>query len=215
MNGSRFLKTLALAGFILWSATPQAQTIAPYQNDFEKAEVGSTPEEFLVLDGEFQVKEESGNKFLELPGAPLETYGFLFGPTAKENLTASARFFGTAKGRRFPTFAIGLCGAGGYKLRVAPAKNALELLKGDEIKQTVSLKWESAKWTHLEISAKKGASDLTLTGKVWQEGAKAPAEPTISWVDPTPDKNGRALIQASPYAGTPIRFDDLEVEPAK
>ena len=76
-----------------------------YQNDFEKAEIGKVPEDFLVLDGGFAVQQEGGNKFLELPGAPLDTFGLLFGPTETNNLSASARIFGTAKGRRFPAFA--------------------------------------------------------------------------------------------------------------
>lgn len=48
-----------------------------YQNDFEKAEVGKVPEEFMVLEGAFTVKEENSNRFLELPGAPLDSYGVL------------------------------------------------------------------------------------------------------------------------------------------
>src|SRR5258706_14112379 len=45
-----------------------------YQNDFEKAEVGQVPSDFLVLDGGFVVKEENGNKLLELPGTPLDSF---------------------------------------------------------------------------------------------------------------------------------------------
>src|SRR6185503_18856274 len=84
-----------------------------YENNFEKADVGSVPQDFLVLEGAFTVKEESGNKFLELPGAPLETFGVLFGPTEKDGVEVSARIQGTGKGRRFPTFGVGPNGAGG------------------------------------------------------------------------------------------------------
>lgn len=201
--------TLLAVGVTAWA---QAE---PYKNDFQKAEVDSVPEEFLVLDGEFQVKAEGDNKFLELPGAPLETFGFLFGPTVKENATASGRFFGTSKGRRSPTFALGVNGVGGYKIRVAPAKSALELLKGDEVKETVPLKWQTGKWTHLEISVKSSGAEAKISGKVWQEGEKAPGEPTITWTDSGNLPSGRALVQASPYSGTPIRFDDLLVAAGK
>ena len=44
--------------------------------------------DLLVLDGAFAVKAEGGNKFLELPGAPLDTYGLLFGPTVSANIAA-------------------------------------------------------------------------------------------------------------------------------
>src|SRR5258707_6714981 len=48
-----------------------AQGKTLYQNDFELAEVGKAPDDFLILEGGFVVKQEDGNRFLELPGAPL------------------------------------------------------------------------------------------------------------------------------------------------
>ena len=104
------LASTTLIVALLFATGVQAAEEIKYQNNFEKAETGSIPEDFLVLDGQFAVKEEGGNKFLELPGAPLDTYGVLFGPTLKENSSVTARFFSTAKGRRFPTFAVGLNG---------------------------------------------------------------------------------------------------------
>src|SRR5438874_13641621 len=72
---------LFAAVFFLPSQGRAAEGKVIYENNFEKAEVGKVPEDFLVLDGAFTVKEEGGNKFLELPGAPLDTFGLLFGPT--------------------------------------------------------------------------------------------------------------------------------------
>ena len=55
-----------------------------YENNFQKAAPGPLPDsEFLVLDGDFSIKESGGNKYVELPGAPLDTFGVLFGPTTK------------------------------------------------------------------------------------------------------------------------------------
>src|SRR6266849_6762105 len=48
-----------------------------YQNDFEQAEVGKAPDDFLILEGGFAVKLEAGNKFLELPAAPLDSFAAL------------------------------------------------------------------------------------------------------------------------------------------
>src|SRR5687768_4410176 len=89
-------------GIILQAAQPTPL----YENNFEKSDAGKVPEEFLILDGGFVVNQDQNNKFLELPGAPLETFGFLFGPTEKENVEVSARVYGTGKGRRFPSFAL-------------------------------------------------------------------------------------------------------------
>lgn len=186
-----------------------------YKNDLEKAEAGSLPEEFLVIDGDFQVKEENGNKFLELPGSPLDTYGLLFGPSVKENTAASARVFGTARGRRFPTFDVGLNGVGGYRLRVSPAKKQVELVRNDVVIAAASHNWAAGKWTHLKLAVKKdGPEQWTIQGKVWAEGAREPAEPIISHTANESLPAGRASIFASPYSGTPIRFDDLTVSAA-
>src|SRR5260221_2063131 len=84
-----------------------------YENNFQQAKPGALPDnEFLILDGAFEIKQEGDTKFIELPGAPLDTFGVLFGPTQKDGACVSARMLGTKQGRRFPTFAIGLNGAG-------------------------------------------------------------------------------------------------------
>src|SRR6266566_3030468 len=137
------MKARMIAWVVIWSSglVVLAQTQPLYQNDFEKAEVGKVPPEFLVLDGGFAVKEEAGNKFLELPGSPLESFGVQFGPTESSDLSVTARIKGTAQGRRYPTFGVGLNGVAGYKLQVSPAKKMLELYKDQALKASVSYEW--------------------------------------------------------------------------
>src|SRR4051812_15786278 len=60
-----------------------------YENDFQKAEVGKVPEDMMVLDGNFSVKAEGTNKFLELPGAPLDSFAVQFGPAETNSLSLS------------------------------------------------------------------------------------------------------------------------------
>ncbi|MGV3774753.1 MAG: hypothetical protein ACO1QB_17780 [Verrucomicrobiales bacterium] len=195
-------------------AADKPATPAVYKNDFEKAEVNSVPEEMLVLDGGFAVKESNGNKVLELPGAPLESFGVLFGPNGKENMFASARILGSGKGRRFPTFGIGLNGVSGFKLRVAPAKKALELYRGDNVRTSIPYNWESGKWSFLKLETRAVKEGVwKVTGKVWQEGSEEPAKPQIVWEEKQAPSNGRAMITASPFSGTPILFDDLAAGP--
>jgi hypothetical protein len=193
-----------------------AQQAKPlYENDFEKAIVDKVPDDFLVLDGQFAVKEEGGNKFLELPGAPLDTFGLLFGPTEKEGTAVSARIFGSGKGRRYPTFAVGLNGQGtsAYRLQVSPAKKALELFKGDEVKATVPYEWQSGAWTRLRLQVRKVKDgQWTVEGKAWTE--KEPSPTLVSFDEKEQPVAGKASIWGSPYATTPIRFDDLAVASA-
>src|SRR5438445_2487052 len=186
-----------------------------YENDFEKAALDKVPDDFLVLDGQFAVKEEGGNKFLELPGAPLDTFGVLFGPTEKEGTAVSARIFGTGKGRRYPTFAVGLNGQGtsAYRLQVSPAKKALELFKGDVVKATVPFEWQSGAWARLRLQVRKVKDgQWKVEGKAWTD--KEPPAWLVSFDEREQPVAGKASIWGSPYATTPIRFDDLKLASA-
>ncbi len=184
---------------------------ALYENNFEQAAVGSAPADFLVLDGGFAVKEEGGNKFLELPGAPLDSFGALFGPTQKSDVAVAARIKGTNKGRRYPTFGVGLNGQGGYKLRVSPGKNALEIYKGDEAVASVPYDWKSGEWTMMRLQVMKVGDLWKVEGKAWAQGGSEPAQTMVSFEDKQEPSAGRASIWGSPYATTPIQFDDLAV----
>lgn len=209
------MRLVAILVALVGLATSNVLAQPKYENNFENAEVGSVPEDFLVLDGNFAVREVDGNKVLELPGAPLDTFSLLFGPTEKENVAAVARFYGQAKGRRYPVFDIGLNGVGGYKLRVSPGKQQLELFKGDIVKKSVALKWKPSQWTHLKLQVVKTAEKAwKVEGRIWPEGADEPAEPAVTFTDSEEPVAGRASVSGMPYSGLPIRFDDFVVSKA-
>ena len=200
---------------MIWIAasTAYAAEAQPlYTKSFDKAEIDKVPDDMLVLDGGFAVKEEGGNKFLELPGAPLETFGVLFGPTEGSGLSVTARIRGTGKGRRFPTFAVGLNGVGGYKLQISPAKKLLELVKGEEIVASAPLAWESGSWAVLRLQSRKVKDgEFKVEGKAWKQGDAEPKEWQISRSETAGAPAGRASVWGMPFAGTPIHFDDLIV----
>lgn len=197
--------TLA-AGIALAAAQPL------YENNFEKSSLGRLTEEFLVLDGAFAVREEGGNRFLELPGAPVDDFTVQFGPSEPAGLVVSARVFGTRTGRRFPVLAVGLNGAGGYELQLAPAKKAIELFKGDERLAAAQYAWEPGTWTWLRLQIVKiKDGEWRLQGKAWKEGASEPVEWLIAYTETNEPPAGRAFVSGHPFSGTPLRFDDLRV----
>ena len=210
MNTRIFVAGFLAAGLL---ASAIAQSAKPlYENNFEKAELDKVPEDFLVLDGQFAVKQEGDNRFLELPGAPLDTFGVLFGPTGKDEMMVSARIFGTAKGRRSPTFAVSLNGVGGYKLQVSAAKKQVELFKGEAVKTAVPFEWPSGKWTNFKLQVRKSKdNEWKIEGRVWTEGDPEPAGWTVSFGETEEPSAGRAAVWGNPFSGTPIRFDDLKV----
>ncbi len=210
-----------LAVSAVFTAINPGEAASPplYANDFQTAEVGKVPDGMLVLGGDFIVTEESGARVLELPGAPLETFGVLFGPAFTNNVVVSARIHGTRRGRLFPAFGVGLGGVNGYKLRVSPGKRELELHRADDDLLSVPFEWQSGAWTHFVLRLRQvGEGEWKVEGKAWTDGTPEPASWQISYEDKIPLRPGRAAIWGAPYASTPIRYDDLRLEaldPAK
>ncbi len=182
-----------------------------YSNDFEKADLDQVPAGMMVLDGDFAVKQSDGNKYLELPGAPLDTFGVLFGSSTNFGVSVGARIYGTSKGRRAPSFGVGLNGVNGYKLKVSPAKNALEIFKGDESVASEPYQWKTGVWTKFLLRVRQAGSDWKVEGKAWPEAAAEPKDWMVSVDETNAPHDGRPSIWGSPYSGTPIRFDDLKV----
>jgi hypothetical protein len=149
----------------------------------------------------------------ELPGAPLDSYAVQFGPAETENVTVTACIHGSAKGRRFPVFGVGLNGVAGYKLQVSPSKNALELYKDQELKASTGCEWKSGSWLSLRLQVRSAGSGIwRIEGKVWLKGSPEPSEWMITADEKEQPQAGRASVFGSPFAGTPIQFDDFKVE---
>lgn len=193
-------------------AKPTAPAAPLYANDFEKAEAGKLPDEFLVLGGEFVVQREGTNQVLELPGAPLDSFGVQFGPTSRADVAVAARVFGTSKGRRTPTFGVGLGGVSGWKVQVSPGKKALELIRDQDVKTSVPYDWKSGVWTELRLELrqiKEGA--WRVRAKAWPQGTPEPEKPLLEFAETEAPIPGRASVIGSPFAGTPIWYDDLKI----
>jgi hypothetical protein len=204
----RILRVLVVAALLPAVAVGGAKPL--FEQDFSKVDLNQVPADFLVLDGQFAVKEEGGNRFLELPGAPLDTFGALFGPSAPAGLQVSGRILSTKQGRKFPIFGVGVNGVPGFRLQVAPAKKALELFKGEELKLTVPFDWQSGEWTQFKLQIRKVDGAFKVDGKVWQ-GAMEPKDWQVRFEDKDETPAGRPAIWGMPVAGTPIRYDDLKV----
>ncbi len=209
MNRWIYLAATLLAGLHL-----QAAESPFFQMTFQDVEPGQLPADLLVLDGAFAVRAEGEARFLELPGAPLETFGVLFGPTLTNDVAVTARVFSTSSGRRYPAFGVGLGGVNGYKLRVSPGKKQLELLQSDTVLRGVPFAWESGRWTHLRLQLRRVGQTWKVEGRAWTEDHPEPADWQITCEATEPPRPGRASLWGAPYAGTPIRFDDLTLSAA-
>ena len=74
--------------------------------------------------------------------------------------------------------------------------------------------WQSGAWTRLCLQVRKVKDGgWKVEGKAWKDGEKEPSAWMISYDEKEQPVAGRASIWGSPYATTPIRFDDLLVMP--
>ena len=203
------INLLAVAVSLAVSAAGEAV----YTNDFEKAEVGKVPDEIMVLDGSFSVRQVDGNKCLELAGDPIGAFGALFGPGDSAAMVVKARVWADAAGKRFPVFGIGANDAGGYKLMLNPGRRLIELRKGDDTVATAPLQWKPATWTWLRLTVEPQGKDKWLVrGRTWRDGESEPKGWSVTFQDSEAPSPGKASIWGEDYSEKPIRFDDLEVE---
>lgn len=206
------LRILSLA-FLLGLFIPTvAASEVVYEQNFEEVEVGEAPSDFLILEGRFAVRDEEGNRLLELPGTPLDSFAFLFGTNVREGHQVSARIKSERTKRRFPSFGIGLGGVSGFKLRVDPNKRALEILKREEESVAqVPYEWTSGGWTWMKFQIRKtGDSVWKVEGKAWDEGTEEPEEWTISHEETTEPVAGKFSVWGKPFSEKPIHYDDLK-----
>jgi hypothetical protein len=207
---------LVFLSFSTLSADPPATNAGAYFNDFEHAAKGKPGDEFTILAGDFVIREEAGNSFLELPGNPLDTFGLLFGPGDSATLDVSARIWADATGKRTPEFGIGSNDTGGYKLWLWPARGTIELRKADDAHASKPFAWKPATWLRLRLRCRQTGPKLWhIEGKAWPDGTPEPADWLLSFDDSEEPSPGKASIWGVPFSGKPIRFDDLSAAPVK
>jgi hypothetical protein len=212
MKPTAFMRKALSLLFALAISSPAAEAPKPlFSENFDAAPLGKLPEGFKVLAGGFVVQQDGSAKFMELPGAPLDTFGVLFGPAEKPPLSATAKIFGTKTGRKFPAFGLSLGGAGGYRLQVSAAKKMLEIFKGDEARASVPFDWTSGAWTQLRIQIRPAGTGCVVEGKAWAADSAEPKEWFVKYEAPEPATSGLAGVWGNPFSGTPIRFDNLAV----
>ena len=168
--------------------------------------------EAMVVDGTITVKKVNGNKVLEVGTAPMVEANALLGSSANGSASIEARVFATKAGRSYPRFGIGVHGQTGYRLMISPAKKELQLTKGEAVIKTVPFEWATDTWTKLKLEVtKQPDGSWTVQGRAWAADAVEPAEPLIKHTEATLMSMGRCSLWATPFAGTPIDFDDIHV----
>ena len=188
-----------------------------YSNDFEEAEEGRVPGNYFVIDGEFEIEKgegEGAGQALKLLASPLVEGSIQFGPTLEGGGSVKVRVKAEKRGRSYPRFGVGMHGMKGYRLRVAPAAKQLELVRDQEVIQSVPIKWQSGLWYFVELEVLENNNSWTVSGRAWPENANRPEDAQIDYISVETEFRGKASITGTPYAELPIWFDDLEIRRA-
>jgi len=123
-----------------------------YEQNFEKIDEGSLPDDFFVLDGRFSVQERNARKCLILPGNPVGEFGFLFGPRfGLETMELSYSCLGGIKSRRHSAFSGAIGGIRGLNYRMNPSSGKGILTYLNDWKHDDHITWESKQWMQIYI----------------------------------------------------------------
>ena len=111
-----------------------------------------------------------------------------------------------------PTFAAGLGGMNGYRIRLNSAARNMQLFRGEESVATTPFQWQSGSWTNLRFRAEpQDEKTTTVSAKVWAQDGKEPAKWNLVHQDTAFFAGGKCSLWGLPYADTNILFDDLQV----
>jgi len=199
-----------------------------FQAGFDDQKVGDVPDDYFVIEGEWSVvgledededededeeeEEEDCAKALKLSADPLGEAQVQVGDSLKDiGGTIRARVRAEKKRRAYPRFGVGLHGMSGYRLRLFPVRNRMELVKSEEVIRSAGIEWKSGEWWVLELTVKPSADAWSISARAWPEGADRPDKAQIETTSAATKFSGRAVLTGTPYAGLPIYFDDIEV----
>jgi hypothetical protein len=192
-----------------------AEAPAPGPITFNDLPAGPPPASLMVVDGEWSIIDEAGDRRLELHAEPVVDAAILLGPSLKEGGAVRANVRAAQSRRAFPRFGVGLFGLSGVKARVVPAQKKIELLQGDEvIAETPFDGWKPDSWWSIELKVTESGGAWTAEARVWADGTPVPATPTLTHSLPANPGQGRASLIGSPFANKPVHFDLVVISEA-
>ena len=217
----KLLKTTILMGFFRFLITypVHAENLDTssweivYQESFGGVKAGELPEDFFVLDGDFQVIEKEGNKCLELKGKPVGEHGFLYGPRlSTDSFEVSFSCLGAVKSRRHSVFAGSLGGMRGLTFRTNPVSKKFFLAYSEAIFGEVSLSnWSSSDWMQVVLHINPQGDNFQCEIFVYPKNDFQQALPMGQVVIQNQIKSGRCALWGFAYAEKEMYWDDLKI----
>lgn len=201
-----------LFSLLLLACTARADEMKSFVFDADAWTEGNVPKEVFVVDGTIKIAAKDGNKAIMIDPSPITDATAQLGDSANGSASIEAKVFASKKGRSFPRFGVSVHGMNGYRLIANLSKKQVELVKGDQVVKSAPFNWTTETWTKLRLDVKKTSdTEWSITGKIWSADAEEPKEAAIQHTDATLKGQGKCAIWGTPFAETPIYFDDVKV----
>lgn len=201
-----------LCSLLLLASAARADEMKSFVFNADAWTEGDVPKEVFVVDGTIKIAAKDGNKAIMIDPSPITDATAQLGDSANGSASIEAKVFASKKGRSFPRFGVSVHGMNGYRLIANLSKKQVELVKGDQVVKSAPFNWTTETWTKLRLDVKKTSdTEWSITGKIWAADAEEPKEPAIQHTDATLKGQGKCAIWGTPFAETPIYFDDVKV----
>ena len=221
MNKKLFKTTfgLPLYGLIVLSnllaANPDTlicETI--YEEKFSDIEEGELPEDFFILDGDFEVITKEGNKCLKLSGKPVGEHGFLYGPRISSNsFEVSFSCLGGVKSRRHSVVAGSLGGMRGLTFRSNPVSKKLSFAFAEEMLSEIPVpNWSSNNWIKIHLKVTTVGEILKCKISVLPKDSFQQLIQKGEFLTKDSVRSGRCALWGFSYAEKEMYWDDLEIK---
>jgi hypothetical protein len=203
----------------------------PYTQTFDKTPTGVAPAGWVNVQSKYVIVEKDGNKVLSKVNTDsrppfARANGYMTGPTAS-NYTVEVDVLGTEVRGRLPD--MGLVNSR-YTLILdgksdSPnGKRQVRIVSWEarmRVNQEVEFDWQPGVWYRVKFSVVPNGKTASLLGKVWKKGEAEPADWTVKYEDPNPNREGAAALYAyisdpsinAKEPGSDVFFDNVAVSP--
>jgi outer membrane protein assembly factor BamB len=219
---------MAKSGALTATARVRVVPQIPYKQDFTQVPTGGVPAGWINAQGKYQVVEKDGEKVLfkvnTNPRPPVaRAYAYMTAPNST-GYTIEADIMGEEKRGKLPDagilanrYTLYLSGAGDEKGQLGLRLISWEALP--RIDESVPMAYKSGTWYRMKLTVEVGDKEATVRGKVWERGQPEPANWSIEFKDPLPNREGAAALygyvtnadQDDP--GSEAYFDNVSVIP--
>jgi outer membrane protein assembly factor BamB len=196
----------------------------PYRNNFEKVPVGATPGGWVNTQGKFAVVEKDGAKVLKKlatnPSPLVARANAYIAMPSLTGYTIQADVQGAKAEGDLPD--VGVV-ANRYTLMLVGNTQQLRLISWDalpRVDKTIAWPWKPGVWYTLKLTVDVDGDKAVVRGKIWEREKAEPAEWTVEFTDPAPNKQGSPALYGfaagtvdEKHPGAEIYYANVKVEP--